>query len=58
MSLNPMRELPKILLVGKNGQVGWELRRTLAPVGVNTGLSWLLSITPGTSVDPKPARSR
>ena len=33
MSLNPMRELPKILLVGKNGQVGWELRRTLAPVG-------------------------
>lgn len=24
---------PKILLIGKNGQVGWELRRTLAPVG-------------------------
>lgn len=26
-------ELPKILLIGKNGQVGWELHRTLAPVG-------------------------
>lgn len=24
---------PKILLIGANGQVGWELRRTLAPVG-------------------------
>lgn len=24
---------PRILLIGKNGQVGWELRRTLAPVG-------------------------
>lgn len=26
-------ERPKILLIGKNGQVGWELRRTLGPVG-------------------------
>jgi dTDP-4-dehydrorhamnose reductase len=26
-------EQPKILLIGKNGQVGWELRRTLAPIG-------------------------
>jgi dTDP-4-dehydrorhamnose reductase len=26
-------ELPKILLLGKNGQVGWELQRTLAPLG-------------------------
>jgi len=26
-------ELPAILLIGKNGQVGWELRRTLSPVG-------------------------
>lgn len=26
-------ELPTILLIGKNGQVGWELQRTLAPVG-------------------------
>ncbi|MEK7707484.1 MAG: dTDP-4-dehydrorhamnose reductase [Verrucomicrobiota bacterium] len=25
-------ESPKILLIGKNGQVGWELRRTLAPL--------------------------
>jgi dTDP-4-dehydrorhamnose reductase len=24
---------PRILLIGANGQVGWELRRTLAPVG-------------------------
>jgi dTDP-4-dehydrorhamnose reductase len=27
------RELPRILLIGKIGQVGWELRRTLAPMG-------------------------
>lgn len=26
-------EKPLILLVGKNGQVGWELRRTLGPLG-------------------------
>ena len=26
-------EFPKILLLGKNGQIGWELRRTLAPLG-------------------------
>jgi len=26
-------EAPKILLIGKVGQVGWELRRTLAPLG-------------------------
>ena len=26
-------ELPTILLIGKIGQVGWELRRTLAPLG-------------------------
>ena len=25
--------IPKILLLGANGQVGWELQRTLAPVG-------------------------
>ena len=25
-------EPPKILLIGKNGQVGWELRRTLSPL--------------------------
>lgn len=26
-------DLPRILLLGKNGQVGWELQRTLAPLG-------------------------
>ena len=26
-------ETPLILLLGKNGQVGWELRRTLSPIG-------------------------
>lgn len=31
---NPVaRKRPTILLLGANGQVGWELRRTLAPVG-------------------------
>ncbi|MCV2349236.1 dTDP-4-dehydrorhamnose reductase [Paucibacter sp. Y2R2-4] len=28
-----MRPYPKILLLGKNGQVGWELQRSLAPLG-------------------------
>ncbi|WP_295878243.1 dTDP-4-dehydrorhamnose reductase [uncultured Thiohalocapsa sp.] len=28
-----MSDLPRILLIGSDGQVGWELRRTLAPVG-------------------------
>ena len=26
----------KILLLGKNGQVGWELQRSLAPLGTRT----------------------
>lgn len=30
--------LPRILILGKNGQVGWELRRTLAPLGELTCL--------------------
>lgn len=30
----------KILLLGKNGQVGWELRRTLAPLGEVTALDY------------------
>ena len=30
----------KILLLGKNGQVGWELRRTLAPMGEVTALDY------------------
>ena len=28
----------KILLLGKNGQVGWELQRALAPLGELTAL--------------------
>jgi dTDP-4-dehydrorhamnose reductase len=28
-----MSDVPRILLIGSDGQVGWELRRTLAPVG-------------------------
>ncbi len=28
-----MSDLTRILLIGSDGQVGWELRRTLAPVG-------------------------
>jgi dTDP-4-dehydrorhamnose reductase len=33
-------DLPKILLLGKNGQVGWELQRTLAPLGQVWGLDY------------------
>lgn len=29
---------PKIMLIGKNGQIGWELRHTLAPLGQVTAL--------------------
>ncbi|MCG6941102.1 MAG: dTDP-4-dehydrorhamnose reductase [Thiohalocapsa sp.] len=28
-----MSDVPRILLIGSDGQVGWELRRSLAPVG-------------------------
>jgi dTDP-4-dehydrorhamnose reductase len=31
--MNPAARLPRILLIGANGQVGWELRRSLAPLG-------------------------
>jgi len=31
--LNKMAARPRILLIGADGQVGWELRRTLAPLG-------------------------
>jgi len=31
---------PKILLLGKNGQVGWELWRTLAPLGEITAVDY------------------
>ncbi|MGA3285550.1 MAG: sugar nucleotide-binding protein, partial [Verrucomicrobiota bacterium] len=30
----------KILLLGKNGQVGWELRRTLAPLAEVTAVDY------------------
>ena len=31
---------PAILLIGKVGQVGWELRRTLAPLGRITAIDF------------------
>jgi len=31
--MSPQRSQPTILLFGKNGQVGWELQRSLAPLG-------------------------
>lgn len=33
-------EIPRILLFGKNGQVGWELRRTLAPLAEVVALDY------------------
>jgi dTDP-4-dehydrorhamnose reductase len=32
--------MQRILLIGKNGQLGWELRRTLAPLGDVTALDY------------------
>jgi len=29
----PMTQHPRILVIGTSGQVGWELRRTLAGIG-------------------------
>ena len=34
-------DTPRILLFGKNGQVGWELRRTLAPTAQVTAVDFL-----------------
>jgi dTDP-4-dehydrorhamnose reductase len=31
--MGSVHRLPRILLIGANGQVGWELRRSLAPLG-------------------------
>src|SRR5690242_16048051 len=53
--------LPVILVIGKIGQVGWELRRTLAPLGQiiaidfpeidltdgNSIIKWMREIRPG-----------
>ncbi len=44
-----MTDTPRILLIGADGQVGWELRRTLAPVGQVIAAS--LSGQDGPSVD-------
>jgi len=42
---------PKILLIGKIGQVGWELRRTLAPLGQLTCVDYPeINLAEGSSV--------
>jgi dTDP-4-dehydrorhamnose reductase len=44
-------ELPRILLIGKIGQVGWELRRTLAPMGRVTCVDFPeIDLTSGDSI--------
>jgi dTDP-4-dehydrorhamnose reductase len=44
-------ELPRILLIGKIGQVGWELRRTLAPMGDITCVDFPdIDLTSGDSI--------
>ncbi len=35
-----MKPFMKIMLLGKNGQVGWELQRTMAPLGQVMALDW------------------
>lgn len=43
----------RILLLGKIGQLGWELRRTLAPLGVVTALDYPeIDLTQGDSLRP------
>lgn len=45
------RELPRILLIGKIGQIGWELRRTLAPMGQVTCVDYPeIDLTSGDSI--------
>src|SRR5512136_887541 len=44
-------EPPRILLIGKIGQVGWELRRTLAPLGQLTCVDYPeIDLTDGGSI--------
>src|SRR5664279_28580 len=44
-------ELPRILLIGKIGQVGWELRRTLAPMAKVTCVDFPeIDLTSGDSI--------
>jgi dTDP-4-dehydrorhamnose reductase len=50
-----MSDAPRILLIGSDGQVGWELRRTLAPVGQVIAAS--LERDTGPSVDLADAAS-
>lgn len=50
-----MTDIPRILLIGSDGQVGWELRRTLAPVGQVIAAS--LNGQDGPSVDLTDAAS-
>jgi dTDP-4-dehydrorhamnose reductase len=50
-----MSDAPRILLIGSDGQVGWELRRTLAPVGQVIAAS--LESEQGPSVDLADAAS-
>ena len=46
-----MNELPRILLIGRNGQVGWELRRTLAAFGRITATDYPdIDLTNGDSI--------
>ena len=43
--------LPHILLIGKIGQVGWELRRTLAPLAQVTCVDFPeIDLTSGDSI--------
>ena len=47
----PAIELPRILLIGKIGQVGWELRRTLAPLARVTCVDFPeIDLTSGDSI--------
>ena len=44
-------ELPRILIIGKNGQVGYELRRTLAPKGEIVSVDYPeIDLTSGDSI--------
>ncbi len=38
--MNPSNSTPRILLLGKGGQVGWELQRSLAPLDEVTALDF------------------
>lgn len=49
--MNPLMEKPKLLLIGKNGQVGWELQRTLAALAEVVPVDFPeIDLTDGTAV--------